>query len=225
MSDPSKPDAPDAGENFSINDVEITQKSRVYDGYFKIDRYLLRHRLHDGGTSGEMSREIFERGHAAAALLYDPDLDQMVFIEQFRAGAYAALGTKWFDEKKSSPWLLEIVAGIIDEGQTPEAVVKREAVEEADCTVLALEPICHYLVSPGGTSESVFLYCAHIDATNAGGVHGLDVEHEDIRVLVVDVKHALNWLEAGRFNNSTTLIAMQWFAANHEKLKARWSAA
>lgn len=221
MNDPTKPVA---GEKFSQNDVEVTNKERVFDGHFQVDRYQLRHRLHQGGTSDEMLREIFERGHAASALLYDPDREEMVFIEQFRPGAYAALASKWFDESTSSPWLIEIIAGIIDEGETPEAVIRREAVEEADCTVLDLEPVCHYLVSPGGTSESMFVFCARINSENAGGVHGLSEEHEDIRVLVVSVDEALSWLEAGRFNNSMTLIAMQWFAANHANLKARWTA-
>ena len=69
---------------------EILEKTRVYDGFFKIDRYRLRHRLHAGGWSGVMTREVFERGHAAAVLPYDPERDAVVLIEQFRIGAYAA---------------------------------------------------------------------------------------------------------------------------------------
>lgn len=217
---------PYASKTFGINDVEVVEKTRVWDGYFQVDKYQLRHRLHDGDgehMSGVMSREIFERGHAAASLLYDPILEKLVFIEQFRPGAYAAMSSPWFDEKIFSPWLLEIVAGIIDEGETPEGVIKREAVEEANIEVLDIVPITHYLVSPGGTTESVFLFCAKVDATNAGGVFGLDEEHEDIRVLSVDVTTALEWLSDGRFINSMTLIAMQWFSVNHAILKKRWA--
>ncbi|MCK5166823.1 MAG: NUDIX domain-containing protein [Rhodospirillaceae bacterium] len=215
-------DKPHSSENFKADDVEVVEKNRVWDGYFKLDKYILRHTLHGGGTSGEMSREIFERGHAAAAILYDPHIEKLVFIEQFRPGAFAALKSPWFDEKEFSPWLLEIVAGIIDEGETPEGVIKREAIEEANCHVLDMVPITHYLVSPGGTTESMFLFCARINAADAGGIHGLTEEHEDIRVLSVDVAKALKWIDEGRFVNSMTLIAMQWFAANHASLKARW---
>jgi len=215
-----------SSESFGVNDVDVVEKTRVWDGYFQLDKYTLRHRLHDGDEkhmSGKMSREIFERGHAAASLLYDPVLEKLVFIEQFRPGAYAALSSPWFDEKTFSPWLLEIIAGIIDEGETPEGVIRREAVEEANIEVLDIDPIAHYLVSPGGTSESMFLFCAKIDATNAGGIFGLSEEHEDIRVLSVDVATALKWLEDGRFINSMTLIAMQWFSINHALLKKRWA--
>ena len=216
-------DKPYPSKNLKTDDVEVVEKTRVWDGYFKLDKYLLRHSLHDGGMSGKMSREIFERGHAAAAILYDPDIEKLVFIEQFRPGAYAALKSPWFDEEKFSPWILEIVAGIIDEGETPDSVIRREAVEEANCEVLDMVPITHYLVSPGGSTESMFLFCARINASNAGGVYGLTEEHEDIRVLPVDVGDALKWLDQGRFINSMTLIAMQWFAANHASMRARWT--
>lgn len=218
-----KHDAPLATETFTCDDVDVVKKDRVFDGYFKIDRYHVRHRRHEGGWTEVMPREIFERGHATAVLLYDPDLERLVFIEQFRAGAYAAFNSPWFDKATHTPWMLECVAGIIDEGEKPEEVARRESLEEANCTVTALEPISHYLVSPGGTSESLFLYCGRTDASNAGGVHGVEEEHENIRVLSVPVEQALAWLdEPGRYDNTMTLIAMLWFKINHQRLKALW---
>jgi ADP-ribose pyrophosphatase len=106
--------------------IEIIKRERAYDGYFKIDRCRLRHRLFSGGTSAEIMREVFERGHAVAVILYDPDRDAVVLIDQFRIGALSA----GFD-----PWVTEIVAGIIDPGETPEEVASRETTEE----VVALE--------------------------------------------------------------------------------------
>jgi ADP-ribose pyrophosphatase len=170
----------------------------------------------------EIGREIFERGHAAACLLYDPDLDKLVLIEQFRAGAYAALASPWFDGGETSPWLIEIIAGIIEGGEEPEAVVRREALEEAGCVIGHMEPLFHYLVSPGGSSESMFVYLGRVDAANAGGIHGLAHEGEDIRVLVVDVSEAFEMLDAGRIVNGMTLIPLQWFRAHHEELRRRW---
>lgn len=209
---------------FTCADVEVVHKERPHDGYFKVDRYTLKHKKHDGGWTEPMTREIFERGHAAAVLLFDPDLDRLVFIEQFRPGAFAAFNSPWFDEDRHSPWLLECVAGIIDAGETPEAVAMRESLEEANCTVSELVPIAHYLVSPGGTTESAFLFCGKVDATHVGGVHGLEHEGEDIRVLCVPSYQALAWLDEGRFINAVTLIAMQWFKLNHSMLVDKWRA-
>ncbi|MCR4379195.1 MAG: NUDIX domain-containing protein [Rhodospirillales bacterium] len=221
MSDDTRPE-PLATETFTCDDVEVQECVRKHDGYFKIDRYILKHKKHEGGWTGPLMREIFERGHATAVLLYDPDLERLVFIEQFRPGAYAAFNSPWFDKDRHSPWLLECIAGIIDAGETPEAVARRESVEEANCEISDIEPIAHYLVSPGGTTESVFLFCGRIDASTAGGVYGLQHEGEDIRVLSVPTATALEWLNEGRFTNSMTLIAMQWFHINRDILKQKW---
>ena len=195
-------------------DVEIRDRETVYDGYFRMDRYRLRHRLHDGAWSGEVTRELFERGHAAALLPYDPVLDAVVLIEQFRIGAYAA-GWK--------PWLIEVVAGIIEPGESPEDVVRREAAEETGLAVSELLPIAEYLPSPGGTSETTTLFCGRVDAARAGGVHGLADEGEDIEVCVHQGKDIEALISSGRIRNAASLIALQWFVLNRSMLRQRWS--
>ena len=195
-------------------DVDILEKTEAFKGYFRVDRYRLRHRLFSGGWSPEITREVFERGHAAAVLPYDPARDAVVLIEQFRIGAYAA------DHK---PWLLEVVAGIIEGGEPPEEVVRREAVEEAGCTITDLVPIATYLVSPGGTSESISIFCGRVDSKGLGGIHGLASEHEDIRVIVMPFAEAEDRLRAGQIDNATALISLQWLALNRERLREIWT--
>jgi ADP-ribose pyrophosphatase len=196
-------------------DVEIAACDTCYQGYFRIDRYRFRHRLHGGGWSGEITRELFERGHAVAVLPYDPQADAVVLIEQFRIGAYAA----------GLPcWQTEIVAGIIDPGETPEAVAHREAGEEAGCAILDLMPICRYLVSPGGASESVTLFCGRVDSRGVGGVHGLPHEDEDIKVEVVPWTAARLLLDDGRIGNAITIIGLQWLALHRLDIRRRWLA-
>ncbi len=198
---------------FTADDVEILERSTPFQGYFRIDRYHLRHRTHDGGWTAPMSREIFERGHAVGILLYDPRQDRVGLIEQFRPGALAA---GWH------PWLIEVVAGIIDDGETPEAVAVRECREEAGIAVGRLEPICRYLVSPGGSTESMELFCAEVNADQLSGLHGLPDEGEDIRVLTLPRHEAMAWLQEGRIANSMTIIALQWLALNHDSLLDKW---
>ncbi len=194
---------------------EVLDKSICYSGFFRMEKYRLRHELFAGGWSSEMTRECLERGHAVAILLYDPDSDRVVLLEQFRVGAL---------EFPGGPWLLEIVAGIMDDpDETTEEVARRETVEEAGCEILDLIPICHYLVSPGGTSETITLFCGRVDAaTVAGGVRGVAAEHEDIRVSVVSRAEALDLLHAGRINSAAPIIALQWLELNWPKLLARW---
>ena len=194
--------------------VEIIERQAVFKGYFRIDRYRLRHQMFAGDMSGIIMREIFERGHAAAVLPYDPVRDEVVLIEQFRPGAHAA---GWH------PWLLEPVAGIIDPGEQIADVIHREAQEEAGVTITDVIPMHHYLTSPGGTSETCALFCGRVNAAGAGGIHGLDGENEDIRVLTVPFAEILTWLDGKKMNNALLIISLQWLALNHAKVRARWT--
>jgi len=196
-------------------DVEILEKTEVFRGYFRIDRYRLRHRLFRGGWSGEMTREVFERGHAAAVLPYDPVHDAVVLIEQFRVGAVAA---------GRPPWLVEVVAGIIEEGESAEEVGLREAVEEAGCEVTDLIPIAEYLVSPGGTSEVITAYCGRVDSSLAGGYHGVAAENEDIRVVAMPLTEAAELLRARKLDNATAVITLQWLVINRDEVRRKWGA-
>lgn len=203
-------------------DVKVVERATPFQGYFRLDHYRLKHRLFEGGWSGEMSREVFERGHAVAVLPYDPDRDEVVLIEQFRPGAYAALATEWFDDG-ASPWLVECVAGIIDKGENPDDVVRRELIEETGLEAIQLTQLFHYLASPGGSSESVFLYCARIDSANAGGVYGMTDEHENIRVFSVSADEAFKLMDQGRIINAMTVIGLQWLRANGDHIRIEWS--
>lgn len=207
------------------DDVEIIEKTTPFEGYCRIEHYLLKHRLFEGGWSEVLSRELLERGHAAAVLLYDPEPDKLVMIEQFRIGVLAASSSPLVPDDVS-PWELECVAGMIDgKDGGPEDVVRREAVEEAGCTITDLLPIQHYFSSPGCSSESVYLYCGRTDSSNAGGIHGLDHEHEDIRVFTVTSEEAFKWLDEGKIANSMTLIALQWLRINRDMVRDKWLAA
>ena len=199
--------------HYSSDDVKIIEKSAGYNGFFKVNVYRLQHRLFAGGWNAPIVRELFVGGQAAPLLPYDP-----VPVEiglQFRIGAM---------ETSATPWLLELVAGIIDEGETAEAVVRREAVEEAGIEVGRCEHAISYLVSPGGSTERIEVFVGEVDASQAKGIHGLAEEGEDIRVHVVSREQAYAWLKEGRIDNAASVIALQWLALNHGELRARWLA-
>ncbi|WP_419239647.1 ADP-ribose diphosphatase [Photobacterium leiognathi] len=198
-------------QSFGMEDVDILAKETVYQGFFKMVKYRFRHKLFAGGWSGEISREMFERGHAASLLPYDPITDEVVLIEQFRVGAMAA---------GCAPWQLEIVAGMIDhQDESAEDVVKREAVEEAGLTVAELEKVTRYLSSSGGCSEMLDIFVGTVDSTQAGGIHGLAEESEDIRVHVVSREQAYEWVESGKIENAASIIALQWLQLNYSRLQ------
>ncbi len=195
--------------------VEVIEHARAYDGYFRVERYRLRHALFAGGMGRPITREVFERGHAAAVLPYDPARDAVVLIEQFRIGAFAG---------DRDPWLVEIIAGIMPPHEAPEAVARREALEEAGCTIGRMENIADVIVSPGGCTEIVALYCGEVSTEGVDGVHGLADEGEDIRVQVVDAAVAFEMVRTGAIYSAPPVIALQWLALNRAALRRRWSA-
>ena len=198
---------------FTKNDVEIIARETLYSGFFSLDLYRFRHRLFNGEMSNEVRREIFERGHAAVLLPYDPVRDEIVLIEQIRIAAY---------DTSDTPWLLELVAGMIEEGETVEDVARREAVEEAGVEVGRTKTFMSYLASPGGTSERLSLLVGEVDATQAKGIHGLVDENEDIRVHVVSREQAYQWVEEGKIDNAASVIALQWLQLHYEALRKEW---
>lgn len=198
-----------------VSDVEVFEKETVYQGFFRLDRYRLRHRRFDGGWTPPLTREVFERGHAVGVILYDPARDTVVLIEQFRPGALTA---------GRPPWMLEVPAGVIGDRETPEEVARREVHEETGCTVTDLIRIGEYFPSPGGCSETTTLYCGTVDSGAAGGCHGLEEEGEDIRVLVMPADDALAALDTGGFANALTLVGLGWLGRHRAALRNAWAA-
>ena len=196
------------------NDVEIVEREACFRGFYQLERLHLRHRLFAGGMGKVISRELFVRHDAVCVLPYDPQRDCVVLIEQFRVGAL---------DKSLNPWLIELVAGLIDKDEQPEQVARREAVEEAGLELAELWPLTQYYPSPGGSDERVHLYVGRCDSRGAGGVHGLEEEGEDIRVLVWSLDDALAAVENGRIDNAASIIALQWLALNRAKLRERWA--
>ena len=195
-------------------DVELIAREKVYDGHFAMERLRLRHRRFDGGWTAPMEREIFLRGPAVAVLPYDPVRDEVVLIEQFRVGAYAA---------GRPPWVAEIVAGIVEPGEADIDVARRETLEETGLAARDLERLFTYMPSPGALVETVTMFVGRVDAQAAPVTAGLAHENEDIRVSRRPVADALGLLTDGRIDTAITLIGLQWLALNHADLRRRWN--
>ena len=194
-------------------EFKIINKEILYSGFFRMEKYCLQHTLYGGGWSAEINRELFVRGSCVAVLLYDPERDKVVLIEQFRAGAIL---------NPDRAWLVEIVAGAIEENETAKEVAYRESIEEAGCDIQELIVINEFYTTPGGASERITLFCGKIDSSNVGGIHGLDHEDEDIWVRTVDFDEAYRMIENNEIESAIPIIAIQWLALNKEKILQKW---
>jgi ADP-ribose pyrophosphatase len=199
---------------FSADDVEILERETPFQGFFRIERLTLRHRLYQGGWGAPVTRELFVRPPAAALLPFDPVRGEILLVEQFRVGALAG---------RDTPWCLELIAGIADRpGEAAADLVRREAREEAGLTVGRVNPVADYMPSPGGSSERLKVFVGHADLHGAGGVHGRADEGEDIRVVVLPVAAITELLASGRVDNAASVIALQWLLLHREALEREW---
>jgi ADP-ribose pyrophosphatase len=198
---------------FSHDDYRLDDDTCVYDGYFRMHRLTLSHRRFQGGDVS-IRRELFRRGNAVCVLLYDPVRDAVVLVEQFRIGALTAA---------QGPWLLELVAGIVEPGETAADVAIRESDEEAGLKVRNVRPISRFLPSPGGCDEWIDLMFACVDADEAQGVHGLPEEGEDIKVQVLAADSAFELVRQGRINSAPAIIGLQWLELNRHAIQQQES--
>jgi len=190
-------------------DVNIEIEEVAFQGFFRMSKLTLKHSLFNGGQSQSLTRERFDRGPAVGVLLYDQKRDIVVLIEQFRVGAL----------NEASPWIFELVAGMVEKGEQPEEVAHRETLEEAGAKLEKLIPICDYLVSPGGTDEKLHVYLGLVDSSPIEGIHGLPEEGEDIKIHKVSSQQAFDGVADGSINNGATVIAIQWLEI--QKLKGK----
>ncbi|MBE2897568.1 NUDIX domain-containing protein [Pasteurellaceae bacterium 20609_3] len=200
---------------FGPQDLRIEKETLVYDGFFKLYTIDFKHKLFAGGESGLVRRELLDKGEAAAVIAYDPQRDAVVMVEQVRIGAYVG-------DKTRSPWLLELVAGMVESGEKPEEVAKREALEEAGITIEAVEHVMSVWDSPGGITERIHMFAGKVDTRDVGGLYGLSCENEDIKVHVIPREEAYQGLQNGRIDNAIAVMGLQWLQLNYAALQQRW---
>ena len=194
---------------FGQEDYRVESKETLFQGFFRITRTVVTHRLFGGGWSAPLKRELFQRGDAVGVLLYDPKNHLIGLVEQFRIGA---------QRDRFGPWQYEVVAGMIDAGQTASEVALKECHEEAGLAVQELVPICDYLVSAGGTDEKMHLYCGLVDLRDRAGIFGLDTEGEDILLQVWTYDEVMQAQSEGLLNSAAVTIALLWLRLNSQKV-------
>jgi len=185
----------------------IARQRRLFDDFFKVDELLVAHQKNDGTMSSVQRRLVFERGDSVAVLLFNRDRRALVLVEQFKAPALVA--RRRDDPTTTDGLLVETLAGMIDAGETLEAAAIRETLEETGYRIATPELVGRFFVSPGGTSERVFLYFAEVgDAERVGEGGGID--DEDIKVLHIGLENVFECLAQGLIEDSKLAIGAYW---------------
>lgn len=203
-------------QHFSQQDIEILGEQTLYEGFFTLKQIQFKHKLFAGGQSGVVTRELLIKGAASAVIAYDPKEDSVILVEQVRIGA------AYHPESNRSPWLLELIAGMVEKGEKPEDVALRESEEEAGIQVKNLTHCLTVWDSPGGIVERIHLFAGEVDSAQAKGIHGLAEENEDIKVHVVKREQAYQWMCEGKIDNGIAVIGLQWLQLNYAQLQQSW---
>ncbi|UAY77937.1 ADP-ribose diphosphatase [Pasteurella canis] len=202
-------------QQFTQQDIEILKEETLYKGFFELKRVQFKHKLFAGGDSGVVTRELLVKGAASAVIAYDPQQDSVILVEQVRIGAYQP-------NSSQSPWLLELIAGMVEKGEQPEEVALRESKEEAGVEISNLQHCLSVWDSPGGVVERIHLFVGKVDSSQARGIHGLAEENEDIRVHVVSREKAYQWVNEGKIDNGIAVLGLQWLQLNYQRLQHQW---
>lgn len=192
--------------------VEVKSSERILDDFFKVDRAVLQFELFDGTMSPEIVRLNFDRGDSVGAIIYNTTSQKLVFVKQFRYPI--------FTKEQDNAWSLEIVAGVIEEGESAEEAMIKEIKEETGYHATHLKQLFSFYPTPGGSNEKVFLFFARVkqqDRISKGG--GIIEEGENIQLLNIPANTAFDMLESGKISDAKTIIALQWLKTRQRLLK------
>ena len=187
------------------SNFKVTNKKNLYDGFFKMNEVSLKYKKYDGSWSNEIKRELFGGAQVSAVLPYDPIKKEIVLIQQFRPGTIS---------RNTNNYLKEIVAGIIDPGESPEIAAKRECLEETGYKIKKLTSIQGYYPAPGSSESFYHLFLGEVECKNEKKIMGLDTENEDILVESFNINQVKKMMQNGELINGLSLIAIQWFFLN-----------
>ena len=200
---------PDLNTNIQIKDLK-----REYLGFFALNQVDLKYPFFDNSTSGVKSRTILMGSEASLILPYDPILDKVLLVEQFRIGPFCR-GDK-------APWVYEPVAGMIEFGEKPEDAAKREVFEEAGIQVTNLVKINSGYPNPGEATTYFYNYIGIVDLSDySPGIYGVRDEGEDIRTHVCDFKEVFNWSISNKLRVLPLNTMVLWLALNKLKLSSK----
>lgn len=158
--------------------------------------------LQKDGTWQMQTREAYDRGNGAVILLYNKEQNTIILTKQFRLPTYI--------NGNDTGMLIEACAGLLD-NDNPEDCIKRETEEETGYKINDVRKIFEAYMSPGSVTEILYFFIAeysHDMKVNEGG--GVAHEQENIEVLEMDFKDALNKIEAGEIKDAKTILLLQY---------------
>ncbi len=163
----------------------------------------------EDNSKASIQREVIQSRNGVAVVVFDPKLQKLVMIRQFRLGA--ALGT-------GLGMTVEIVAGMIDDGEEPIEAAKRELKEETGLSAIHMVSMCEFLTTPGLTSEIVHIFYAETDASELIQAAGVESESEQTFPFLLTIEEAMQAVDQNDIHNGIVMLGLLWFARHQTKI-------
>jgi ADP-ribose pyrophosphatase len=196
--------------------ADVKSKKTVFKGRYKVDEYVFDFdRVAGKGRLTDVTRLVFERGDSAAALIHDVERDVVVLAEQFRIATLA----------KGPGYIIEAMAGSVEEGEDPESCIRREMMEEVGYRAGELTLVSKGYVSPGSSSERIFLYYAPVKTADLVDpkASGLAAEKEDTGRFEIARENFLARIEAVGFDDAKVMTLGLWLMSRPRRGKPKRS--
>lgn len=181
--------------------IKITKEEILSKEHSVLKQYHFDIQKKDGGWENQ-KREVFDHGNAVTALLYNTEKRKVILTKQFRIATYVN-GNK-------SGMLLETCAGLLEEGEQPDAAMIREIKEETGYELSEVHKLFDAYSSPGAYAELVHYYLApytESQKVSAGG--GLEEEGEEVKVVELSFEEAWQMMEKGEVKDAKSILLLQ----------------
>jgi nudix-type nucleoside diphosphatase (YffH/AdpP family) len=190
-----------------ITDIKITGTEVLSNYKYRLKKITYDYVKEDGSHKTK-SAEVYERGDAATILLYNKQSGTVILTKQFRIPTFV--------NGNATGMLIEACAGMLEENESPEDAIIREAEEETGYQIKEVEKVFSIYMSPGSLEERIHFFVAEYDNTmKTGKGGGVEAEEENIDVLEVPIQQAMDMIKSGEIKDAKTILLLQHVKLNH----------
>jgi len=196
-------------------DAKLLSEKMLYNGKWRklVAIFIQKKLFGKEEYSSPIEIELTACNEAVICIPYIAETDEIILNQQFRAGV--------FYRNKHNPYIYELCAGMIEHDYDDLATAKKELMEETGSEVIDIEKFSTAYASPGYCNELFYFFCANV-RKHSEGIFGAAGEIEDIKTVILPASEVIKMVDTGEIISAPTVLAINWFARNHERLRNKW---
>ena len=188
-----------------MNNINVLESRVLSEQWYTLRKVTYDHTRRNGKRITQ-TREVYDRGNGATILLYNKTSRSVILTRQFRMPTFL--------NGNPDGLLIECCAGLLDR-DNPEQAIRRETEEETGYKITSVQKVMEAYMSPGSVTEILYFFVAEYAAdmkVSEGG--GLETENEDIEVMEMPFRRALEMVRTGEIRDAKTILLLQYAQLN-----------